>query len=216
MTDIRAAVLPLLRRAISYELGMWRSLYRWTFRRPVAPGANAEPFRYAATVTPLFLAFIGVSAIELPIVHVLLPWETVRFVADLSGVYGLVWMLGMLASMRVHPHVASDAGLRIRHGASVDFTVPWEEIAMIRSRHRSVAKRRAVQFERTGSDLVMQVVILNQTNIDVTLRRPTVVGWPKGGSEPVTELRLYVDDPAAFVARTRERLAAPATDTGAR
>ncbi|MCI0689908.1 MAG: hypothetical protein L0Y54_22115, partial [Sporichthyaceae bacterium] len=131
------------RRVLAYELGLWRSLFRWVLRRPVAePGAEA--FLYAAVLTPVFLAFIGVSAVELPVVHLLLPWEGVRRVVDVISAYGLLWMVGLLASMRVHPHVISDAGLRVRHGISVDVAIPWEAIATVRARQRSVPTRRAV------------------------------------------------------------------------
>lgn len=201
------AVLPLARRVVSYELSMWRSLYRWIFRRPVASGAGAQAFRYAATVTPLFIVFIAVSAIEIPILHLLLPWENVRRICDVLGVYGLLWMLGLLATMRVHPHVVSDSGLRIRHGATVDVTIPWDAIAAIRTRNRP-ATRRAVQFERTESGLVAHIAILSQTNVDVTLRRPTTVPLPKGTGEPITGLHFYADDPSALVARARECLTA--------
>jgi hypothetical protein len=59
----------------------------------------------------------AVVAIELVAVHPLLPWEIIRLVADILGLWGLVWMLGLLASLSVHPHLVADAGLRVRHGA---------------------------------------------------------------------------------------------------
>jgi hypothetical protein len=46
---------------------MWRSLFRWMFRRPVAPDAGAKAFGYAAVVTPLLFVFIAVSAIDVPL-----------------------------------------------------------------------------------------------------------------------------------------------------
>ncbi len=44
-------------------------------------------------------AFIFVSVLELVVVHLLLPWETVRLIADVLSIWGLVWMVGFLASM---------------------------------------------------------------------------------------------------------------------
>jgi hypothetical protein len=107
----------LLRKAIWYEFRLWRSLFRWVLRRPTAePGAAT--FGYAALLTPVLVAFIVVSAIEIPIVHLILPWAAVRTTALAAGVYGLLWMFGLLAAMRVHPHVVGDAGLRVRSGMS--------------------------------------------------------------------------------------------------
>jgi len=210
-TTTRTAPLALARRALSYELGMWRSLYRWVLRRPLVSGTGAVPFRYAATLTPVFLAFIGVSAIEIPILHLLLPWEAVRRIGDAVGAYGLFWMLGLLASMRVHPHVVGDSGLRVRHGAAVDFTIPWDAIETIGTRHRSVPSKRAIQVERTESGQILSVVILSQTNVEVTLRQPTTVALPRGGFELISELRFYADDPSALAARARRHLTAGIT-----
>ncbi len=49
------------------------------------------------------------------------------------GAYGLFWMFGLLASLLIHPHVLSDAGLRIRYGITVDMAIPWEAIGEIRT-----------------------------------------------------------------------------------
>jgi hypothetical protein len=46
-------------------------------------------------------------------------------------------------------------------------------------------------------------VAASQTSVDVRLRRPTTFPLPKGESEPVEELRLYADDPDAFVRKAR-------------
>jgi hypothetical protein len=62
------------RWVIAYELGLWRSLFRWVLRRPVA-GRGEHAFGYAGLLTPVFVAFIVVSAIEIPIVHLILPWS---------------------------------------------------------------------------------------------------------------------------------------------
>ena len=47
-------MLTLVRKAVSFELGMWRSLYRWILRRPPATGTV---FGYAGAVTPIFGVF---------------------------------------------------------------------------------------------------------------------------------------------------------------
>jgi len=187
---------------------MWRSLYRWILRRPPALETGAEAFSYAAAVTPIIWAFIALSAIELPAVHLILPWETARRIADALGAYGLFWMVGFLASLRVHPHIVAHSGLRIRHGTSVDITIPWDAIATIRTRTRSLPNSRTVRLDRTGSGVILHIGVSGQTNIDVALRQPVMVPLPRRRSEPVTELRFYVDDPSALLARARENLTA--------
>jgi len=141
------AVIALVRRAVAFELALYRSLFRWVTRRPDVP-SDAVAFAYVGAVAVLLWAFIYVSAIELLVLHLLLPWETVRIIADILSVWGLGWMLGMRASFRVYPHVVSDSGLRVRRGVSTDLTVPWDVVATIGVRARSREKSRALQLDR--------------------------------------------------------------------
>ena len=39
----------------------------------------------------------------MPILHLLQPWKTVRLIVDIARVYGLLWMFGLLAIVRVDP-----------------------------------------------------------------------------------------------------------------
>ncbi|WP_018348695.1 hypothetical protein [Longispora albida] len=193
-------IMRLARRAIRFELLMWRSLYRWWIvRRPYGTEHGGEPFSYATALTPIMWAFIGVSAAEIPAVHLLLPWQGVRVAMLIIGVYGLTWMIGLLASLKTHPHIVDGEGMRLRYGGSVDITIPWTAVEKIGTRMRSVEKSRSVQLDGERLDLV----ISSQTNVDVTLREPVEVRLPKGPAV-ITELRFYADDNSALVARARE------------
>jgi hypothetical protein len=202
---LRTRVPPLLRKAAAYELTMWRSLFRWILRRPLAP-EGAQAFGYASVVTPLLIVFIVVSTIEIPILDLILPWKTVRIIAAALGVYGVFWMIGLLASIRVHPHLVGEPGIRIRNGGSVDFTLPWDAVETVRKRYRSLESGRTVQLDTTGADVVLNIGVASQTSVDIVLREPTVVALPKGASEPVREVRCYADDPDGFVSRARQHL----------
>ena len=187
------------------EIGIWRSLYLWAVRRVPDQGPGVRAFPYSRDVVPIMGAFIFVSVLELPVVHLLLPCETVRLVADALSIWGLLWMVGFLASRRVFPHLLDDDGLRIRCGTTVDIAVPWEAIASVTSRRRSVPMRRTVSGKSGDYGSVVNVAVVKQTKVGVVLQWPTTVELP-GGTREATELRLYVDDPRAFVTAARERL----------
>ena len=91
------------------------------------------------------------SAIELVAVHLLLPWETVRLVLDIVSLWGLLWMFGLLASMKVYPHVLDDAGLHLRHGFHADLHVPWGAMAGVRARRGSVQAKETVHVDGDGA-----------------------------------------------------------------
>lgn len=199
-------VIALLGRAIVFELALYRSLFRWITRRRDVP-AGAVAFAYLEPIAALLWVFIVVSAVELFVLHVVIPWETLRIIADALGVWGLIWMLGLMASFKVYPHVVGDTGLRVRHGFSTNLAVPWDAIATIGVRERGRDKSRALQLDRDEDGAVLNVVIGKRTNVDVTLRRPLAVPLRKG-AESITELRLFADDPRDLVSRVREYLKA--------
>jgi MarR family len=120
----------LVRWLVVTEIGVWRSLFLWVTRRIPGMGPRVEAFSYSRQIAPIMGAFIFVSLIELPVVHLLIPWDAIRVAALVVSVWGLLWMVGMLASMKVFPHLLDGDGLRIRYGASTDVHVPR---ALVRS-----------------------------------------------------------------------------------
>jgi hypothetical protein len=187
---------------IRMEIGIWRSLGLLVARRTHGTGPGAQPFPYARQLTPVLGAFVFVSLVELPVVHLLLPWATVRLVVLVVSVWGLLWMLGLLASMKVFPHVIDHAGIRARYGFDVDIRVPWSAIETVTTRRGSVGGSGRVRLDGTSAS----IPVLNQTRVAVALRAPTMLELPDGPAA-VSELRLYADDASAFVAAARERLA---------
>ena len=201
---------PLLRRAVATEAAMWRSMYRWARRKPSALAEGDEPFGYLGVVKPILGVFIGLSIIEIPILDLIvrhvMPWRPARWIVLVLSVWGLLWMIGFIADMKVHPHVVGATGIRVRRGASIDVTVPWDDVDTVSKRYRSLPSSRSVQIEKEGERSVLHITVGSQTSIDVRLRRPATFLVPKGRTEPVEELRLYADDIDGFVRAARDIL----------
>jgi hypothetical protein len=198
---------PLLRRAAATEGAMWRSMYVWLRRRPLPLAAGDEPFAYLGVVKPILGVFIGLSIVEVPIfdliVRKVVPWDPARWIMLVLSVWGLLWMVGFFASLKIHPHVVGDEGIRVRLGAGLDFIVGWDDVDTVRKRHRSMPSGKSVQIEQDGDRRVLHIVMASQTSVDVRLRRPVTFRLPKGETEPVDEVRVYADDPDAFVRKAR-------------
>ena len=159
---------------------------------------------HAGVVSPLLWAFIVVSAMELVAAHLILPWPTVRLVLDIASAWGLVWILGMVAAFKVHPHLVGPSGLRVRYGVTLDFTVPWDAMTTIAVRERTRDRSRTIQIDPSKGGHRLNVVMASRTNVDVALSRPLVVRLPRG-EESVTALRLYADDSRGLVRRAPTR-----------
>jgi hypothetical protein len=195
------------RHAVVFEVRLYRSLFRWVARRPDGGGERDEPFTYARMVTPVMWLWIFASACEIPLAHVLVPWEAVRLALLVVGVWGLVWMIGLLASLWVYPHLLTPDRLVVRNGASHRVDLPWERIASLAVRpedmESSVWTLQPVTGEH-GTDL--NVATGAQVNVHAALTGPTVVATAKGEME-IVELSFYADEPRDLVARARRVLA---------
>ena len=207
MSDFdRRAVSSLIRRGLAFELGLYRSLFRWVTRRPVVPSPDIEAFGYAKLVTPLMWLWIFASGVEIVVVDLLIPWRTIGIIVLVIGVWGLLWMVGFLASLSVYPHLLSESAIRVRNGSSIDIAVPWDAIATISSQRRDLPSSiRTLQSRETETGTDLQVGVSGQTNVHVVLRHHMTVPTPKG-SRQITELSFWADDPRALVTRARNSL----------
>ena len=200
-------VPPLLRRAATTEAAMWRSLYLWARRRPVVTAPGDEAFSYLGVVRPILGVFIGLSVVEIPILDLIIrkvvPWEPARWIMLALSVWGLLWMIGLYASLKINPHLVGPAGIRVRSGAALDVTVAWADVETVTRAYRTLPSSRSVQVEPDGSRTVLHLPAGSQTSVDVRLRRPVGFALPRGPAAPADEIRFYADDPDGFVRACR-------------
>lgn len=192
-----------LATASRYETAMWRSLFMWIARKPRSARPDDDLFGYDRAAAPIIWAFVVLNFIEVPAVHFLIPWLWARIVLLVAGVWGTVWMVGMIGAVKVHPHVVGADGIRVRHGFLVDMTFPWEAIASVSSGVRGTSSTKQLQVHGTR----VSVVVTGQTNVAIHLATP-VPHRIKGTLVDVTEVHLFADDAAAMAHVCRERLAA--------
>lgn len=194
----------LLWHLVVLEVSMYRNLLRWVARRP-SVSAGDEPVGYARLVTPVMWLWIFASAAEIPVAHVLLPWHTVRIVLIVLGVWGLVWMLGLLAGLHIYPHLLTPSSLRVRNGASVDIDVPWTAIASVTSKEADLpSTMRSLQPLETPDGTDLRVGVSGRVNVQVRLRAPLVLAT-RNGDLTVSQVSFWVDEPRAVAARIRAR-----------
>jgi hypothetical protein len=111
-------------------------------------------------VTPVLALWIFGSAVEVPLVHVLVPWDGARIPLLILGAWGLTWMVGFLAGLRSYPHLLDADALRVRNGPMHDIAVPLAEIAQVTTSEKSLPSSMWVlQPERTGDGLRLNVTV---------------------------------------------------------
>lgn len=196
-------VVALGRAAWRAEVGIWQSLYRWIFRRPRVP-RGASGFTYHSPVLTILVVFIVLSAVEIPIVDLIVHrWPWVRIPLLALGIWGVTWMIGLLLSYLTRPHAVGPDGIRARYGADVDVDLPWEAIATVEKSRDVAEKAPKVRDESSGRTLALRMQ--DETNVLVTLEHP--VRTRLGGTEvELDAVRLWVDDLDGFMTAVRTHI----------
>jgi hypothetical protein len=194
--------LALVKHALVFELNIYKSLLRWLSRQPSLP-AGFEPVGYARLATPMLALWIFGSALELPLVHVLVPWHGVRISLLIVGVWGLLWMIGLLAGLRSYPHLLGADVLRIRNGALHDIAIPWSAISHVTTEDRSLPSSMWVlQPQETDRGLHLNVAVSGRVNVHLVLHEELAVHTTKG-EMVIAGASLWVDEPRDVAARIR-------------
>lgn len=197
----------LAHRALLAELRIYASIGRAIARRPAVPRGGTG-IGYHRPVLTILIVFIVLSAIELPIIDLIVHrWPAVRITFLIIGIWGLTWMIGLLCAMLLRPHSVGPDGIRVRNGLEIDVALPWAAIASVAiSRRIDEPKQPRID----GAEYAER--IQDETNIEIELERPYAVRLPglppRGGEHLVTSVRIWVDDPRAFLDAARPFLLA--------
>ena len=197
------------KRALLLELSIYASIGRFIARRPAIP-RGAAGFSYHKPVLTVLIIFIVLSAVEVPIVDLIVHrWPVVRVAFLILGVWGVTWMFGFLCAYLMKPHTVGPDGIRIRQGLEIDLAFSWDDIASV-ARNKRVDEPKSPRFEETDASRTLVFRMQDETDIEIELERPTVVRLPgggaKGGEQTITGLRIWVDDPRAFMDEVRKHL----------
>lgn len=211
MTDLLRRAPRLAWAALRLEVTLYLALGRWVTRRPDVP-ADTVAIGYSRLVAPMLWLWIFGSAVEVVVLDVLLSrwWTPLRVPLLVVGVWGLVWMMGMLAAYRTRPHLLGADALQVRDGIHARVDVPLDRIAGTRSvDHDLPGLLKSVHVEGEGPDAVLLVGVGSRTNLELVLTDPTTLETPHGPTT-VGRVGLWVDEPREVAELLRRPRSAPA------
>jgi hypothetical protein len=197
------------KRVLLLELSIYASIARFLARRP-AVERGAVGVGYHKPVLMILIVFIVLSAVEIPIVDLIVhPWPVLRVALLVLGIWGVTWMIGLLCAYLMRPHTVGPDGIRVRGGLETDIALNWDDIASV-ARNPRIDQPKAQRFIEAEGSRTMMLRISDETNIEIELERPTVLRLPghgaNGGHQTVTAVRIWADDPQAFMDAVREHL----------
>lgn len=198
-----------LLRALRMELGIYAAIGRAIARRPAVP-AGASGFRYDAPVRTILIVFIVLSAVEIPIIDLIVhPWPAVRIGLLILGIWGLTWMIGLLCAYLMRPHTVGPHGIRVREGLEIDIDLPWDDIAAV-ARAPRTDEPKSPRIDGPEGTRVLSLRMQDATNVEITLEGLTTVRLPglapRGGAHAVSTVRLWVDDVEGFLHAVRHHI----------
>ena len=209
LEDGLALVLPraVARLAVN-EPRLLVSLFRWTFRR-VELGEGEFGYHKRAVLRAIVPMLIVTSPVELLVVHLLAeafsPWGWVKWALLILGIYAILWLLGLYASLVALPHRLEATGLRVRYGAFMQGFVPYEEIEdTVRE------DRKAPSFgdglEHVPDEDALYLSTGGKTDVTLRLRAPLSVDGFLKKSAPARLIHLAADDPERLARELRRRV----------
>lgn len=202
-------IRAILARVNGIERIIYAAIGRAILRRPwKAP--EAKGFYYHSQTITVLIIFIVLSAVETVVIDLIVhQWLWVRIPLLVLGVWGLVWMIGLLCAHFMRPHTVGADGIRIRDGLDMDVHVTWDDVYSVERRMRTFEpKTPSIIDDVRGAALVVDIT--DQTNIEIVLERPTAITLPglapKGGEHLVERVYLWADDPKGFLDAVREQI----------
>lgn len=191
-------LFSLIKLSIKMELDGWRSLYLLALKKTVAP-AGAHVFSYYLEMRTILFVFIGLSAIEIPIFDLVLSrWPAIRWPFLILGIWGFLFMIGIYAGLRVHPHFVTEKELVIYAGPNFKLAIPREQIYSALFDERNFETSKGFQIDELEGEPRVNLVTMSQTNVSLTLKQPIVV--TKGSKTyQVRQLAFFADDAKALI-----------------
>ncbi|HJO64056.1 MAG TPA: hypothetical protein QF469_01830 [Sphingomonas sanguinis] len=187
---------PLARIAMAELRLLHLALFRWGAAPDVPSGTMG--FAYHRHLQPMMIALLLVSCVEIGVTHLLIAhWNrTLALILFAISDVSLLYLIGLIKSLRLAPVLLTETGVRIRAGMLVDRVIPYADIA-------------AVQADPDGETVrapdSWNVALLAWPNMLLRLDPPSPPRsrWRPG---PVRAIAFRLDEPGVFLDRLRMRL----------
>lgn len=204
-----ARLWSILGRLVRMELRIYASIARAIARRPAIPSGGSG-FTYHKPVLTILIIFIVLSAVEIPILDLIVhQWLPVRIGFLVLGIWGLTWMIGLLCAYLMRPHTVGPGGITVREGLEIDIPMGWDHIASV-ARRRTVDEPKTPRVTPTDESGILSLRMQDETNVEIELEQPMTITLPgtspKGGQHGVQCIRIWVDDPNAFMSAVRTHM----------
>lgn len=198
-----AVVLPpVVAKFVAAEIRLPTYLFqRLTGRTKLREGEFS--YHRGSLMGPLFVVVLFTAPVEILLFELLVPWAWLRWLLLILGVYGVVWMGGLYASLRALPHRLEPDALRLNHGILASARVPYGAIAEAEP-DQSKSESEGLRVSPDGA--VAYLAVGGKTQVTVKLTTPVSLQGFVKPTPPVDCIRFAVDEPDALIESLRSRI----------
>lgn len=191
---------PLVRLARAEVRLLHLALFRWG-AAPEIP-AGAQGFAYHRHLQPMMIALLVISCIEITVTHLLVAhWSrTAALVMFVISDVSLLYLIGLIRSLRLSPVLLTETGVRLRAGLLVDRTIPYAAIAAVTANPYGETVRAPDSWN---------IALLAWPNMLIRLSEP-LPPRSRWRRDPVRAVALRLDEPGPFLDALRRKLDAEA------
>lgn len=151
----------------------------------------------------ILVMLVFTTLVELLVVELLAPWAWLRVSLLVLGLYAVLWMFGLYASLVALPHRLEENGLRLRYGAMVEGFVPLSEIAAVeRTQRRAPGPGDGLQTDPEDGGIYLAMG--GRTDLTLRLRSPQTVKGLLRNAGPASTIHLAADEPQRLASKLRE------------
>lgn len=189
--DALAQILPRPLVALGLAEARVLHLALLSWRKPADVPEGAIGFAYHRYLAPMIWVLLALQTIELSVVHLLVMlWTpTVAWVLLALSVWGALWIVALLKSLRLRPVLLTDKGVRVRAGLLIDVLVPFDRIAAVCG---------PSDVTEVKAKTTLNAALLSWPDIVFHLHEPMRVSGPLGRERLIDKVAFKLDDPAAF------------------
>ena len=195
---------PLARFAVAEAGLLHLALFRWNAAPDIPAGTTA--FAYHRQLQPMMITLLVLSCIEIGVTHLLVAhWNrTLALILFVISDVSLLYLIGLIKSLRLAPILLTGSGVRVRAGILVDRTIPYEAIVAVEAHPDGETVRAPDSWN---------VAMLAWPNLLLRLD-PPLPPRSRWRSISVRALAFRLDEPGPFLDALRARLVTKAGDGG--
>lgn len=186
------------------ETLVWVSLWRFLRGGWRRREGDFSYHRRSPLIGLVFVTLITAPA-ELLVIELVVPWRSVKLVLLLLALYSLLWILGYAASQIGSPHRIANDELVLRKGFLAITRIPLATIEGVATT-REALPPGAEGWGAAIVDSTAYFAVAGRADVELALSAPVVVRHLINDSEPLTRVRVAVDEPSLFERAITDRI----------